>query len=308
MPMNLTQVRVVDPVLTTISIGYRNASLVGDTLFPRVTVPLRAGRIIEFDKTAFRLVNTARAPGAVVQEITIGYEGKPFALVQHRLEGKVPTEHLQEASRGPGVDMGSRAVATVLDVILLGAEHEQATLARDPTQYSASHVITLTGTDKWSDAGSNPMDVIDGGRETVRASIGRYPNTLLLGPSAFNAAKKHPKIEEKLKYTTSASITAEMLAAQWNLKRVVVGEAIYMDEDGTSHDVWGNDAILAYIPENGAGKETPAYGYTYVLTGNPLVESAYLERNVDSWLYPVTYERKPVIVGPDGGVLIRGVA
>lgn len=143
MTMTLSQTRIVDPILTTVSIGYRNADLVGDVLFPRVPVPSRAGKIIEFDKTAFRLVKTARAPGSATQQITVGYEGKAFALTQHSLQGKVPREHLEEASKGPGIDLGSQSVMTVLDIMLLGAESEQATLARDASQYDSTHVRQL---------------------------------------------------------------------------------------------------------------------------------------------------------------------
>ncbi|MBF0192100.1 MAG: major capsid protein [Magnetococcales bacterium] len=305
--MNLAQVRLVDPVLTEISLGYRNAALVGEVLFPRVPVSLRAGKIIEFDKQAFLLVNTARAPGSGVKEINIGYEGAPFALDAHSLAGKIPQEHMEEAARGPGVDLGSRAVTTVMDIMLLGAEHEQAVLARNEARYPAGHVLDLNsaGQTQWTNGVSDPMRDIDTGREVVRAAIGRYPNTLLLGPKAFNAAKTHPDVIDKIKYTTSASVTVEMLAAQWNLKRVVVGEAVYTDDTGQTHDVWGADAILAYVPDGGVGREVPSYGYTYVLQGNPFVETPYYDAKIKSWLHPVTYERKPVMVGPGAGFLIQ---
>lgn len=310
MNMSMSDVRVVDPVLTEVSIGYRNATLVGDLLYPRVPVELRAGKIIEFDKQAFRLVGTARAPGANVKEVPIGYEGQAFALDQHALSGKLPREHLEEASRAPGVNLGAQSVRTVMDILLLGAEYAQAALARDPAKYAADHVLNLTGAGQtpWSDGAKDPLSDIDDAREVIRGTIGRYPNTLLLGPMAFNAAKSSPAVIEKFKYTSSASITADMLAAQWNLKKVVVGEAIYTDDQGDFHDVWGADAILAYVPEGGVGKEVPSYGYTYVLRGCPFVESAIYDGKTKSWLYPVTHEYKPVMVGPGAGFLLRNVA
>ncbi len=161
---------------------------------------------------------------------------------------------------------------------------------------------------QWTDGGSDPQANIQLGREVIRATIGRYPNTLLLGPAAYNAARMHPKVIERFKYTTDAPVTADMLATLLEVNRVVVGTSIYMDEDDTPHDVWGADAILTYVPGQGASLRTPAYGYTYVLTGNPFVEPANFDTNVKSWLYPVTYERKPVIVGPGAGYLIRNAA
>lgn len=307
MAMNLAQTRVVDPILTKVAVDYRNAALIGDTLFPRVPVDLRAGKVVEFNKEAFKLYDTARAPGAAVKEIEIGYDGRPFALMAHSLAGKVPVEKLQEAAKGPGIDLGSRSVATVMGVLLLGAEYRQATLARNPAGYAISHVQTLTGTNQWTDAGSDPMADIDDAKEVVRATIGRDPNTLVLGSAAFNAVKNHPKILERFKYTSSTSITVEMLAALFDVQKVVVGKAIYTDDSGTPRDVWGGDVILAYVPDT-ASKETPAFGYTYVLTGNPVVESSYFRPEVKSWLFPTTYEYEPEIVGPGAGFLIRNAA
>ncbi|MBF0583074.1 MAG: major capsid protein [Magnetococcales bacterium] len=306
--MNLNQTRVIDPILSTITVGFRNPALVGDLLFPRAPVTLRAGKIIEFGKESFQLVNTKRAPGAAVMQIALGYEGNPFVLDQHSLSGKVPLEHMEEASKGPGIDLGRRASTTALEIILLGTEYEQASLARNPATYLPSHTVALTGTDKWTDASTDPLTSLDLGREAVRSRIGRYPNTLMLGPAAFNAAKNNPKVTDKLKYTTSDSVTKEMLAAQWNIKSVHVGEAIWMEEDGTPHDIWGNDAILAYVPENEATKETPAFGLTYVLQGCPCVEMPHINNETKSWVFPVVYERKPVVVGQAAGYLIQGAA
>ena len=40
------QARVVDPVLSNVAQGYRNAELVGDALFPFVPVLQRGGKIV----------------------------------------------------------------------------------------------------------------------------------------------------------------------------------------------------------------------------------------------------------------------
>lgn len=307
MPMNLSQTRVVDPVLTKIAVDFRNEALIGDLLLPRVPVDMRAGKVVEFGKEAFHLYNTLRAPGAAVKEIEIGYENKPFALMMHSLAGKVPVEKLQEAAKGPGVDLGSRSVLSVMGTLSLGAEKYQANLIRNPATYPTSHVRTLSGVDQWTDAGSDPVADIDGGKEAVRSNIGRYPNTLALGPAAFNALKNHPKTLERFKYTSSTSITPEMLAALLDIKNVVVGKAIYTDDIGVSQDIWGGDAILAYVPES-ASKETPAFGYTYVLTGTPVVEASYFRQETKSWIFPTTYEYSPEVVCQDAGYLLQSVA
>jgi hypothetical protein len=98
-----------------------------------------------------------------------------------------------------------------------------------------------------------------------------------------------------------------MLAAYFDLKRVVVGKAVYLPETAAdtalASDIWGDDAVLAYVPETGDTYQVPSYGYTYELSGYPQVEAPYFERSNDSWLYPVKTERKPYLVGAEGGFL-----
>ena len=135
---------------------------------------------------------------------------------------------------------------------------------------------------------------------------GRYPNTLVLGPNGANALCEHASIKEQFKYTSADSITLEMLARALQLKRVVVGEKVFLPETAAdtaaATDVWGDDAILAYVPD-GENYQVPAFGYTYELAGYPQVRKPRLEERNDSWIYPVTAERRPLIVGADAGFL-----
>lgn len=308
-PLNTRTAAVIDPILSTHARGYRNSEFVADALFPRVTVTNRAMRVIKFGKEAFRMLNGRRAPGANTKRVQYGYASDPIGLRQDALEGVVPMEHQEEAQSVPGIDLGRGAVNMVLDGMDLSREYEAAQLARATATYDTNHRVALTGTARWRGSASDPGADIQAGKEAVRRSIGRYPNTLLLGPTAANAAKNHAKIKEQFKYVSKDSITAEMLAAYFELKRVVVGAAVYLPEAALdtdmATDVWGDDAILAYVPEAGDTYQVPSYGYTYELSGYPQVETPYYERQTKSWIYPVTVERRPYVVGAEGGFLIQ---
>ncbi|WP_027670083.1 major capsid protein [Rheinheimera baltica] len=306
--MNNGQVRVIDPILTTHAQGYKQPTLVGSKLFPRVPVGQRGGQVIEFGKEAFLLYNARRAPGAGTKRVQFGYQGKPYALLSDSLEGVVPREHIGEAAV-PGIKLGQRATNNVMRSLMLALEHEQAALARNPANYDANHKVDLAAT-KWSNPDNSPSDDIETGREAIRASIGVYPNVVLLSAKAFAAAKNNPHIVERFKYTSKESITAEMLASLWDVPEVVVGGAVVADQQsGDFSDVWGNDVVMAYVAaESGdLNIEEPSFGYTYTLDGNPLVEQAYYENNAKSWMYPVTYERSPVLSGITAGYLMQNV-
>ncbi|MBF0461447.1 MAG: major capsid protein [Magnetococcales bacterium] len=308
MAMSSSQVRVVDPVLTGIAQGYRQEEHVGLVLFPRVSVQISGGQVLEFGKESFKLYQARRAPGTATKRVQFGYLGKSFALVQDALEGQVPREYLRDAMQTPGVDLGQRAVMGTLRALSLTLEYDQAKLATTAGNYDSNHKTSLTGTDKWSDAGSDPSGDINVGKESVRSSVGIYPNTLLLSAQAFSVLKEHPKVVERFKYTSQDSITPNMLAALWDLQTVVVGKAVAFDDLGNDIDIWGNNAVLAYVPAAPSGLEDPSFGYTYTMQGHPLVEKSYYENNARSWIYPVTYERVPVLTGILSGYLIQNPA
>lgn len=303
--MNPSQVRVINPILTTHVQGYRQAQFTGGVLFPRVPVEVSGGQILEFGKESFKLYNARRAPGAGTKRISFGYLGKPYALFNDALEAPVPREFLRDAKVVPGIDLGTRAVNLVMRTLGLSLEVEQAALALDATKYDANHKIALAGTDKWSDPASDPVKQIQDYKEAVRASIGVYPNVLHLSAQAFSALKTNQKIRDQFKYTSSDSITAEMLAKLFELEKVEVGQAVTANDAGVFSDVWGNNAVLAYVPQNPSGMEEPSYGYTYTMLGHPLVEEPYYDNNAKSWIYGVGFERAPVLSGITGGFLIQ---
>lgn len=304
--MSGAQVRVVDPVLSNHVRGYKQAGHVGRLLFPSVDVAVSAGKVIEFGKESFKLYNARRAPGGSTKRIEFGYEGKSFALVQDSLEGKVPREYARDASAIPGVDLGMRATNNVMKSLTLTLEYDQAQIATNPANYGDNNKEELSGTSQWSHADSKPVDQIEAARQTIRAACGVYPNTLVLGPPAYSGLKNNQQVIGR--FRNADIITAQMLANLLEIDQVVEGQAVTANDAGVFQNVWGNAAVLAYVPKEPGGQEEPSYGYTYTMKGNPFVEQPYWDGNQKSWIYGVTYERAPVLAGMDAGYLFTEVA
>ena len=307
--LNTRTAQVISPILSNHARGYRNASFVSHVLFPRVSIPNRSMSVLKFGKEAFRKLNTRRAPGTNVKRVQYGFDAGTVSLVQDALEGVVPIEHQQEAEKVPGIDLGSNAVNMVLDVVDLGLEYEAAQIARSAANYDANHKLALTGADRWTSETSDPGKDIGDASEMIRRFTGRRPNTLMLGPTSAQALKNNAKIKDQFKWVSKDSITLEMLAAYFQLERVVTGDAVYLpetaDDSVAATDVWGDDAILAWVPTTGGTYMVPSYGYTYELMGYPQVEQPYYDRPSKSWIYPTTTERKPYLVGADAGFLFQ---
>lgn len=305
--------RVIDPVLTNLARGYSPPGYIADVLFPRVTVPTRSGRVITFGYEDFLLYNTRRAPGAKTQRMNIGWGSGLYSLEDHSLEAGVPVELEQEAMAvAPPVDMAMIAIRKVQRAMALRMEVQAAGLARTLATYPASNRTTLSGTSQWSDFGatSDPIKDVEAAKEAVRAKIGVRPNTVVMGGAVFALCKQHPKVVDRIKYTSRDVATPELLASLFGVERVVIGDAVQAADstatDPTFSDVWGKDCIVAYtVPGSVADLGTPTYGYTYALDGYMMVEDGYFDRNTKSWYYPVTDAAMPVIAGVNGGFLIQ---
>lgn len=307
-----SQARVVDPVLTTIAQGIQQADMVGMALFPRVNVALRAGNIITFGREAFMLYASARSPGENTKRVQFGYAGSPFALLDYSLEAGLPIEIQQEQQSGANgwtIDGASSAIKNTSDIMALRLEYQQAQLARTYASYGGSNKVTLSGTSQWSDFSgtSNPVSVVETAKEAVRAATGKRPNTCVMGAAVMAKLKQHPVIIDRTKYTGRDVATADLIASLFGVERVLVGDAVYSNDAGTTlTDVWGKDVILAYTnTATVADAGAPTYGYTYNLNGYPLVEEPYYDRNTKSWYFPVDRAEAPVIAGISAGYMIK---
>jgi len=307
--MNLGQVRIANPILTTHVQGYRHPEYVGYALFPPVPVDAYAGQVIEFGKESFVKYNLRRAPGGPTARVSFGYAGKNYALVQDSAEAGVPVEHQEEAEAVPGLDLGRGAVNVTMRAIQLSLEVDQAALATNDALYGANFKTTLAGATKWSHADGKPVTDIRAGADQIRKGTGVRPNTLLLSADAWTAMQLNPQM--KSYYTNSdGPLTLEMAKRVLEVQKIVVGEGIYAPAVGADTvDIWGNNAILAYVA-NPSGAETPdmgnpSFGYTYVKRGHPFAAEPRWDGGTKSWLYGTTMARAPVLSGITAAFLFK---
>jgi len=304
--MNPSQARVIDPILSAVARGYESQfPMVANVLFPVIPVAQRGGTIITFGREQFQVLDTRRAPGADTKSIQLGYGKDNFSLVDNRLMGKVPVELLEE-SQLPGIDLAGNTIRVVQDKMSLEREVNAAALARAGAAYAAGNKVTLSGTNLWTHVDSNPFAVIEAGKEAVRKKIGRRPNVMVIGPVVLSALRMHPLVLNKLSTSSDRTpATVAQLQALFEVAQIIEGQAI-TDTDGTFSDVWGNDAILAYVtPKSLQEMGSQNYGYTYQLASRPVVEAMYFDNSKASFMFPVSDASQVVLTSADSAYLIK---
>ena len=133
----------------------------------------------------------------------------------------------------------------------------------------------------WNDdANGDPFTDIADAQTNILQSTGFEPNTLLITYPVYQALRKHPLVIDRIKYTTRADaskITPELLAAAFDVERIVVSKAVYNSASesaaavpttasGTYSFIAGKNALLAHVaPEPGI--MIPSAGYVFAWTG-----------------------------------------
>jgi hypothetical protein len=167
---------------------------------------------------------------------------------------------------------------------------------------------TAAGDYAWSSGGSNPIEDVLTLKRSVANQIGIRPNSMVLGTAVFDQLLTNGNILERIKYTTADSIDTDVLARYFGLERGLrVAEGRYLANDGTLQPVFPENGILLFyspngpsdsvMPAGGANAATPAFAYTYQLTGTPAVRPEYYIRERRVVRAEITVERIINLVG-----------
>ena len=305
MTMTAAEIRLKqNPILTSLLLGLGQGTMIAEQLFPRLPQALSAVTLAKLGDERLRAYNLRRAPGTATKRVDIKYEGVTYAVKQYAVDVPIPRELLREADEsrrlnvGNYLDISRIAMTTANDILLLNYEIEVATLATSAGSYAAGHVMALAGGTKWSAATGTPVTDIRAASDVIRKKIGKRPNKLTLSADAFSAITMNAEVKTYLSNAQTGPATIEQLKTILNVPEIVVGDAVWIDDSDTGRDVWGNNAVLAYVPKIGGpgsgdiSLAEPGFGFTNVIEGHPFAETPYFEDSSKSWIYGATYERQ----------------
>lgn len=305
-----------NPILTNLLLGLGQGTFIAEKLFPRLPQTLSSVVLAKLGKERLKRYSLRRAPGAQTKRVNIKYEGVVYSVDQYSVEVPMPRELIREADEsrklqvGNYLDVSRIAMTTASDILALDYEIEVASTATDPDNYAAGNVQALAAGTKWSASTGTPVTDIRAAAEVIRKRVGVRPNKLILSADAFQAISTNVEVRNYLPSTQTGPATVEQLKTIFNVPEIVVGDAVWVDENDEGQDVWGNNAILAYVPSIGAGSGNislaqPAFGFTNVIEGHPFAETPYFENGSKSWIYGATFERRPNVAYDDAAFLFQ---
>ncbi|MGQ9819941.1 MAG: hypothetical protein ACUVQ1_08505 [Candidatus Kapaibacteriales bacterium] len=148
--MATTEIRMIDPVLTSIAQNYRNASFVPKHLFPIVSINPTKGKIPVLGKTAFqpREINRAlRASSNRIPTDKIQY----FEFEMRERDVEISIDYLEEEESPDFLQYEQQMTRQLIDLLLLHREKEIADFVQNPSNFSSDQIITITVTNDFDD-------------------------------------------------------------------------------------------------------------------------------------------------------------
>jgi len=262
----------MDAALTNLSIKYKNAAFVGESLFTVIPVKKDSDKYFIYGKQDFLLADTLRAPGTRAKQVEYKITASSaYSLKEHSLEGQIIDEVRDNADEP--LNYEADTVEEVTDRLKLNLEYQLAAIATNPDNYASGHYGTPSPT--WDDPSSDLIDDIDTAKELIRSKIALMPNTLLVSAKVHKVIKRHPQLLNIFKYTRGGVITIDMIKEALEVENYIVAGGIYnaANEEQTESltDIWGRNAILAFVNPR-PGLRQLSFAYLFRKQGYPLVE------------------------------------
>lgn len=295
----IDEMRMMDPVLTTVAQGYTNAAMVGEKLMPVVKVSKLKGKIPMFGKEAFAIRDMHRALRASSNRIPPSdSELIEFETLERDVEMAI--DYIEEEETPDFARLEHRVTKQLSDIIQLNREKEIADYVQNSANYDLSLHLGITSSEAFNDytLTIDPVQIIKDSMSAVRTKIARYPNTMVMGDATYRALCSHPKIIERVKYAGVSAVGTAALSEILGIPSIHIGMAVSSADGSTFSDIWADNIILAFVDQHdrqSRSEYNPSYGYILQRKGKPEVDTYYenggkikIIRNTDNYIIKIT--------------------
>lgn len=276
----------VNRPLTDISIAYIQDQnrFIADQVFPNISVPKQSDTYFSYNKEYwFRSEAQERLPGSesAGSGFAVTVDGPYYARIYAvhkdiddatRANADTPLDLDRDASLLLTQQMLLKKEKLWMDTyfktgVWTGIDGTNGTVTGSTTA-STNQVI------RWSAAGSDPVNDVTAYANKMDELTGLKPNTLVINPHVEQILLNHPVVLDRIKYTQRGIASVDLLAALFNVERVLVARATNntAKEGATTSMAYmakpssKNAAALLYVNRTPSLMQ-PSAGYTFSWNG-----------------------------------------
>lgn len=314
-PQNV-HVAGIDP---NIFVMYKNRDCIADIVSPVVNA-VRMFNIIQQAPSATlqniantRIANSRAKPNQINWNVdnSLQYSCVPVGLIDY-----IPAEVLANADSSPLENTGLW-MAVLREFMDLAREYAVAGEAFNSANFG-SNTEALTGTDRWDNPASSPIQQLLVARERMLVK----PNTLVIGGQVWPWLRTNPDVKGYIQSRSGTNLgptpmqaDLDALASLVQVERVVVGEARYNSaaegQTAVSSYIWGKSAALLRVEPNPSPMMTSTFMYTYRFGGlayrNEVIPDLIGGGMGGQYIKLSTFEDDVVIGGANTGFLYTTV-
>jgi len=257
----------VSPLLTSVSLGYRNEDYIADKIMPTITVKRDTGKIAVYWMDNLRVVEAIRAQWSPSREVNHTVTiGDHYILEERALKEKVTDEEIEDADKP--IDPSKDATENLTDRMAVIKEYALATRMADTSIITQN--TTLSWTSQWSDPdNSDPFGDIGTAINSVRDGSWKKANTIVMGYSVMMVLIQHPAVIDRLVNVTIVTAWMVMEAIKLafpSIKEIIIWDAQYNSGvewwTDTLTDIWGKHCWALYI-EKKPTKKSRTFAINY---------------------------------------------
>jgi hypothetical protein len=257
----------IDAALSDFAVMAFDASddqFVVDRFFPVIDVPKQSDKYWTLESRAFQTDvgdGARRAPRTKAKKVTYAVNSNSFYCDNYALSHDFGIEefaNLDAALRG------EQRTRLVVHLLKRAQEQRVANIVTSVSNIGSG--VLLAGAAKWSDyTASDPIADITSGAAFIRATTGMIPNKMLIDWDTYQLLGRHPVLLDMYKYTSGGTVGDSDIAKAFKVDEIVVAKAIKENQpEGATtsslSNLWGNNALLAYVPPGNPSFEQPAAG------------------------------------------------
>lgn len=279
-------VRLVDPVLTNLSIGFKNERFLWPMIAPVSEQEQASGTVPIYTRDYWfrRQTGARRAAAGPYTRTGWGISSTTYDAIERGFER--PLDDPTRAKSQLPEDMQITDVRFLTNLMELEMEKDVAAAAFITGVWGTS--TTLSGGDQWSDyANSDPIANADTAIRTIKRNTGARVNTMFVGLLGWEKLKEHPLILDKYKHTQKAIMTEAMVADVLGVGELIVGDSVENSaaegQDFTGADIWTDNALFLVRNAPQLGVANGAYTFVWNEKGNvPWAIETYRDETVRS--------------------------
>tara|TARA_R110000803_G_scaffold49530_1_gene103007 strand:- start:2391 stop:3341 length:951 start_codon:yes stop_codon:yes gene_type:complete len=302
----------IDRPLSNLVVGFEPAGTIVQNFLPIVNVGKQSDLYFKYDKGDFFRVpdTTVRAPKTKGRTAIFNVSSDSYYATNYALVDEMDYETLVNQDQPLKVD--EKSARNLFNLLNLDMENRVAGVLTNGTSVGGTSAVAS----QWdsSAAGtSDPFGDIATAKESIRSTTGMEPNTIILGKQCYDALIRHADILDRIKYVQKGVVTADLLAALFDVANVYVGRSVINGGSenlaNSFSDVWGKNTVLGHFAPPDTDGRNPSLMYGFRWT-NPMFGAPFA---VEKWDDPdhrnftnlrVQYYQDEKIAAPELGYLL----